>query len=62
MELDRKTGKLLLLFLTLNLVSALAGLFAVYYLGALPGLAVFSVIIILLSLLIQYLYLSKQNS
>ncbi|PSH00176.1 MAG: hypothetical protein BRC28_00885 [Nanohaloarchaea archaeon SW_4_43_9] len=62
MELNRKTGKLLVLFLTLNLVSAVAGLLAVYYIGVLPGLAVFSVLIILLPLLIQYLYLSNESS
>jgi TctA family transporter len=60
MDLDRKTGKLLAFFLLVNLLSAVIGLFAVQFLGVLPGLAVFSVLVIALPLGLQYLYLSKE--
>lgn len=58
MELNRKTGKLMALFLTVNLVSAVTGLAAVYYLGVLAGLGIFSVLVIALPVLLQYTYLS----
>jgi hypothetical protein len=61
MELDRKTGKLLAFFLLVNLLSAGAGLLSVYLLGVLPGLAIFSVLIIVLPLALQYLYLSRET-
>ncbi|MFT4893176.1 MAG: hypothetical protein ACI8Z7_000977 [Candidatus Nanohaloarchaea archaeon] len=61
MELDRKTGKLLAFFLLVNLLSAGAGLLSVYLLGVLPGLAIFSVLIIVLPLALQYLYLSREK-
>lgn len=60
MELNEKTGKLLTLFLTVNLASAVIGLLAVYFLGVLPGLTIFSVLIIALPLALQYLYLARK--
>jgi hypothetical protein len=60
MDLDRQTGKLLVFFLLVNLLSAVLGLAAVYFLGVLAGLAIFSVLVIALPLGLQYLYLSKE--
>ncbi|MFQ3275032.1 MAG: TctA family transporter [Candidatus Nanohaloarchaea archaeon] len=61
MDLDRQTGKLLAFFLLVNLLSAVLGLAAVYFLGVLPGLAIFSVLIIVLPLALQYIYLSREK-
>lgn len=60
MELNEKTGKLLVLFLLVNLISAGIGLTAVYFLGVLPGLAIFSILVIALPLALQYLYLARK--
>jgi hypothetical protein len=60
MDLDRQTGKLLAFFLLVNLLSAVLGLAAVYFLGVLAGLAIFSILVIALPLGLQYLYLSKE--
>lgn len=61
MELDQKTSKLLILFLSVNLVAAALGFAAVILFGAIAGLIVFTVLVIALPLLLQYLYISKKN-
>lgn len=60
MELDQETSKLIILFLTVNLVAAAFGFAAILFSGALTGLIVFTVLVIVLPALVQYFYLSKQ--
>lgn len=61
MELDQKTGKLLALFLSTHLIAGVLGLITAVLLGALAGVAAFAASVIILPLLLQYLYLSKNN-
>lgn len=61
MDLDQKTSKLIVLFMTVNLVAAAFGFVAVVMFGAIAGLTVFTILIILLPVSVQYVYLSNKE-
>lgn len=60
MDLNQKTSKLILLFIAVNLVAAAFGFAAVIFFGVIAGLTVFTALVILLPVAVQYFYLSKE--
>lgn len=60
MEIDDQTAKLMMISLAVNTVAAVAGIAAVYALGVVPGLAIFTVVVFLLPLGIQYSFLKRK--
>jgi uncharacterized membrane protein len=61
MKIDEKTAKLMVLFIAMHIVSAALGVVTGIIFGVLAGLVVFTVSIIVLPLLLQYLYLSNRK-
>lgn len=61
MEFDEQNSKLVIMFISVNLVAALFGFGAVILFGALAGLMVFTLLVIFLPVLLQYLYLKKRS-
>lgn len=61
MDFDKKTGRLIVLFMAINLVAAVLGFAAVVLFGPMLGLAVFTAAVILLPIGIQYAYLKNSR-
>jgi len=61
MDLDQKTAKLIALFLSMNLVAAALGFAAVVLFGAVAGLTVFAILILVLPIGLQYVYLKRSS-
>lgn len=60
MEIDDQTAKLMMISLAVNTVAAVAGMAAVYALGVVPGVVIFTVLVFLLPVAIQYSFLRRQ--
>lgn len=62
MEIDEKSSKLLIMFISINIVAAALGLATIALFGVLSGLILFTLLILTLPLGLQYFYLKKKSN